>query len=280
MQQHIEELKASLRDALYLDLDEYALEALENELVSTFVGIRLKSAFQPVVERTSGKVLGYEALLRPSLGDVQSVTPEFAFSFADQSGKLVKLDRVCRVLHMLNYLTLPEEKGLLFLNVHPKLLISVNAHGRVFERVLHAHSVPTFRVVIEVLENAVEIDKHLADAIGNYKDRGYQIAIDDFGSNHSNIDRLWHLSPDYVKLDRSLIHEAEHNKKVARILPKLVDIVHELGAKSVIEGIENDVQYQLALDSGADALQGYLLGRPLPARHWLAHHGEATAKAA
>jgi len=280
MQQHIDDLKVSLRDALYLDLDEYGLEDVDNELISTFIGIKLKSAFQPIVARDNGLVLGYEALLRPSLGDTQEVSPQFAFSFADQSGRLVKLDRVCRVLHMLNYLHLPDEKGLLFLNVHPKLLISVNAHGKVFERILHAHSVPTFRVVIEILENAVEIDKHLIEAVGNYKDRGYKIAIDDFGSNHSNIDRLWRISPDFVKLDKSLVQEAEYNAKVARILPKLVEIVHELGAKSIIEGIENDIQYQLAKDSGADALQGYLLGRPSSAKHWQEHGEPVIAKAA
>ena len=96
----------------------------------------------------------------------------------------------------------------LFLNVHPKLLVSVNAHGQVFERILHAHSVPTHKVVIEIAENAVDADKPLLEAVGNYRDRGYHIAIDDFGGRRSNLDRLWKLAPDYVKLDISLIQEA------------------------------------------------------------------------
>jgi len=268
VQQRLEELKASLHEALYLDLDDFGLEVQGEEVFSRFVGLWLHSAFQPIREaQRPDEPVGYEALLRPSIGP-EAISPLFAFDFADRQGKLVKLDRVARTLHMLNYLHLPANRGLLFLNVHPKLLVSVNAHGKVFERILHAHSVPTHQVVIEVLENAVEVDKQLTEAIGNYRDRGYQIAIDDFGSKHSNLDRLWRVSPDFIKLDLSIIHEAEANPKVRRALPKLVEFAHELGAQAIIEGIENETQYQIALDAGAPLLQGYHLGRPAPASEW------------
>src|SRR6185369_17061251 len=151
----IEKLKEELRATLFLDLDDFGLEAQGSEVVSKFIGLNLRSAFQPIVHAESGAALGFEALLRPSIGQTDPVSPLFAFSFADNQGKLVKFDRVARTLHMLNYLHLPESRGLLFLNVHPKLLVSVNAHGKVFERILHAHSVPTQQVVIEILESAV-----------------------------------------------------------------------------------------------------------------------------
>ncbi len=267
VQQSIGKLKEELYEALYLDLDEFGLETQGEEVISKYIGLWLHSAFQPIVDAKTGIPLGHEALLRPSIGP-DSVNPQFAFSFADSQGKLVKLDRVARTLHTLNYLNLPENRGLLFLNVHPKLLVSVNAHGKVFERILHTHSVPTQNVVIEVLENAVEIDKQLSEAITNYRDRGYQIAIDDFGSKHSNLDRLWHVSPDFIKLDISIIRESESNPKVRRVLPKLIEIAHELGAQAVVEGIENETQLQIALDAGAPLLQGYQIGRPAQASEW------------
>lgn len=271
MPYNIDTLKAELHEALYLDLDEFGLEEEDGELVSKFIGLQLRSVFQPIHSTRLGKPLGYEALLRPSIGQSDPLTPAFAFGFADNQGRLVKFDRVARTLHALNYLHLPDTKGLLFLNVHPKLLVSVNAHGQVFERILHAHSVPTHQVVIEILESAIDADKQLAEAIGNYRDRGYHIAVDDFGSKHSNIDRLWKLSPDYVKLDLSIIHEAEQSPKVRRMLPKLIEIIQELGARPVIEGIENETQHQIALDAGGTLLQGYLLGRPSSASVWRQH---------
>lgn len=265
---NIDTLKAELHEALYLDLDEFGLETEGEELVSKFVGLQLRSAFQPIISTTLGHPLGYEALLRPSIGETEQLTPSFAFGFADNQGRLVKFDRIARTLHTLNSLRLPQSRGLLFLNVHPKLLVSVNAHGQVFERILHAHSVPTHKVVIEIAESAVEADKPLIEAVGNYRDRGYHIAIDDFGGRRSNLDRLWKLSPDYVKLDISLIHEAELNAKVRRMLPKLLEIIQELGARPVIEGIENENQHKIALDAGATLLQGYLLGKPAAAGTW------------
>jgi EAL domain-containing protein (putative c-di-GMP-specific phosphodiesterase class I) len=280
MPYNIDILKAELHEALYLDLDEFGLEKEGEELVSKFIGLQLRSAFQPIYSTVLGRTLGYEALLRASIGPSDPLTPAFAFGFADNQGRLVKLDRVARTLHALNSLHLPEARGLLFLNVHPKLLVSVNAHGQVFERILHAHSVPTHKVVIEILENAIEADKPLADAVGNYRDRGYHIAIDNFGSKHSNIDRLWKLSPDYVKLDLSIVQEAESNPKVRRMLPKLIEIVHELGARAVVEGIENETQYNIALDAGATLLQGYLLGKPAAAGEWRQNQAEPSAASA
>lgn len=266
-QPHLELLKHQLREALYLDLDDYGLEEQQSgEFSSTFLGIKLNSAFQPIYDSEAGELFGHEALLRPSLGETQAISPEFAFSFAEQSGRLVKFDRVCRTLHVLNFRQIYAENGLLFLNVHPQLLLSVNAHGKVFERILHANSVPTDRVVIEIQESMVDHDKQLAEAVENYRERGYRIAIDDFGRKHSNLDRLWKLSPEFVKLDLSIIQEAERNPRVRLILPRLIDIVRDLGAQPVIEGIETQTQLDMAIEAGSTLLQGYFLGKPVTAR--------------
>lgn len=265
----LDKLRTELREALFLDLDEYALEAEGEELYSTFIGLQLRSAFQPIVDAGKpGRLVGYEALLRPTLGNVELLSPQFAFEFAENQGKLVKFDRVSRALHTLNFLQLPHHDGLLFLNVHARLLPSVNAHGKVFERILHAHSVPTHRVVIEIEERVVQVDKPLVEAVGNYRDRHYLVAIDGFGRKHTNLDRLWKLAPDYVKLDLGLIQEAESNRKVRAILPKLVEIVRALEAEPIVVGIENPVQHDIAIQAGATLLQGYHYGQPVSALTW------------
>ena len=262
VQDVLKELKTSLHDALYLDLDDLGLETQGSEVISKFIGVQLKSAFQPILDTKRNEPLGYEALLRPAIGP-EALTPQFAFDFADKQGRLVKLDRVARTLHTLNYLQLPEShRGLLFLNVHPKLLATVNAHGKVFERVLHNHSIPTRQVVIEIQENTVDIDKHLSEAVSNYRDRSYLVAIDGFGGKRSTLDRLWRLSPDYIKIDGSIIRDAESNPKVRKILSKLIEIVQELGAQAIAQGIETEAQQHIAIDAGANLLQGFHIGRP------------------
>ncbi len=262
VQQVISDLKISLHEALYLDLDDLGLEVQGTEVISRFIGVQLKSAFQPILDTQKNETFGFEALLRPSIGP-ETLTPEFAFDFADKQGRLVKLDRVARTLHMLNYLQLSEsDRGLLFLNVHPKLLATVSAHGKVFEKVLHKHSVPTRQVVIEIQEHGVDIDKHLEDAINNYRDRNYLIAFDGFGGKRSTLGRLWRYSPDYIKIDGGIIRDAEASIKVRRVLGHLVAIAQDLGAKIIVQGVENATQYDIAINAGATLLQGYHLGRP------------------
>lgn len=267
---HIEQLRLQLKEALLLDLDDYELEEQSSgEFNSTFLGVRLNSAFQPIYNIKAGDLYGYEALLRPSLGGELSSTPEFAFTYAEQAGKLVQFDRVSRTLHVLNFRQIYAENGLLFLNVHPKLLISVSAHGKVFEKILHSHSVPTDRVVIEIQESLIDQDKQLAEAILNYQNKGYRIAIDRFASSHSHIDRLWKFAPDFVKLDISLIQQAEQNDRVRKLLPGLIKMINDSGAQAIITGVETQIQLDIAIESGASLVQGYFLAKPVTAKELL-----------
>ena len=268
----LEALSLALKESLSLDLSDFGLEVNDlGEYTSQFVGVHLNSAFQPIYNVSSGDLQGYEALLRPILiASAQATKPEFAFSYAQASNNLIKLDRISRALHLLNYQQIFQEKGLLFLNVHPSLLINVSEHGKVFERILHANSVPTDRVVIELRDfvtpapedSLLGYERKLASAIDNYHDRGYQIAIDNFGNQHSLVSRLWKLNPDFIKLDQALIRQAEENPRLAKTLLGLVKIIKDIGAEPIITGIETQVQLDIALQTGASLIQGYLLGKP------------------
>jgi EAL domain-containing protein (putative c-di-GMP-specific phosphodiesterase class I) len=260
-------LQNELRNTLSLN-DDYQLLVVDDEVCAKFIGLQLSSVFQPIIDLNKNQPLGYEALLRAIDQKGNSVAPPTAFRRAEVAERLVKFDRVCRTLHTLNYLNTGKSSGLLFLNVHPELLVAVNSHGKVFEQVLHQHDVATNEVVIEINESAVSEEKLLADAIANYRERGYKIAIDDFGKEHSNLERLWKLAPEYVKLDGGIIQQAESNPRLQRILPKLVEIIHELEAEVVIEGIESQAQLELAKHAGAHLVQGYLLGLPASACVW------------
>lgn len=260
-------LQNELRDALSLN-EDYKLEVHGEDVCANFIGLKLRSVFQPIVDLNRSAPLGYEALLRASDHKGNAVAPPAAFRQAEVAERLVKFDRLCRTLHTLNFLNMGKGNGLLFLNVHPELLVAVNSHGKVFEQVLHQHHVSTHDVVIEIHESAVSEEKLLADAIANYRERGYKIAIDDFGKEHSNLDRLWSLAPEYVKLDGSIINQATFNPKLQRILPKLVEIIRELDAEVIIEGVETRAELRIAQAAGIHLVQGYLLGLPASAASW------------
>ncbi|ADL55926.1 EAL domain-containing protein [Gallionella capsiferriformans] len=249
MPHQLAELKIMLRHNLFIDLDEYALMNTKQEgLVCNFLGMRLTSAFQPIF-RSNGEVIGREALLRASLFEHGALTPNSAFDLAIEADKLVLFDRLVRSLHLLSYAANFDDRELIFLNVHPRLLTSVSDHGRTFEQILHYYSVPTSRVVIKIQHLAIESDARLTEAVNNYRSLGYKIAVDDFGAAHSGIakivnphrryeslvfnaelDQVLALRPDIVKLDSSVIQEAEQTISAATVIHGLVNIFHSIGA--------------------------------------------------
>lgn len=113
-----------------------------------------------------------------------------------------------------------------------------------------------------------------------WRNRGFQIALDDFGCQNSNFDRLWQLTPDIVKLDKQLVHQAQSNQRAAIILPKLIEMIHDLGALVVCEGIETQAQHQRCTNAGADLLQGYSYARPAAHLHTVCSATCAEAPAA
>lgn len=226
--------------------------------------LRLYSVFQSLNSATTRLPVAHEALLRVRDSVNRSISPVEAFAIPATPDDAVYFDRLCRMLHVLNFVNQDGGDGTLYLNVSGRHLLSIGegSHGKTFETLLSHCGLKPTQIVLEVLESRVDDLKHLQSAVEAYKRRGYRVAIDDFGCQHSNFDRLWLLEPDIVKLDRSLIVQADDNVRVRKILPKLIDIIHDLGALAVCEGIETGAQHDLAIGSGADLVQGFHYSRP------------------
>lgn len=231
-----------------------------------FDGFTLTSVFQPIVDLQKKRVMGHEALLRATAPEGSAVSPEDVFALPGATSDIVYLDRLTRTLHALNFLVQRRQVGgYLYLNVHPRHLTAVNtSHGLVFEAILKRCGLAPADIVLEVQESEIDDDTRLLDAVANYRQRGYIIAIDNFGRRHSNLDRLWRLKPEIVKLDHSLVAAAAEDERAALVVAKLVEIVHALSAITVAEGIETAAQLKAARKAGVDLVQGHLLGRPEP----------------
>lgn len=255
-------IQNELRDVLSLSRDNYKLEVIGNEIGASFIGLGLHSVFQPIIDLRTKSKLGQEALLRPFDERAGAIAPLAAFKRAEALGQLVKLDRLARTLHTLNHLNAGNDGSLLFLNVHAELLVAVQGHGKVFERILHQQEVATGQVVIEISESAVSDSGRLQEAIASYRERGYSIALDDFGRRHLDLQRIWRLRPDYVKLDGTLFALAIRDDRLRGLLAGLTTVLHDLGSRVVASGIETPGQLDLVLASGIHLAQGFLFARP------------------
>jgi EAL domain-containing protein (putative c-di-GMP-specific phosphodiesterase class I) len=236
----------------------------ERGIVVKALGLELTSVFQPIFASDAQTIIGEEGLLRASIRR-KAMSPADVFKSASRGECLVAFDRLCRSLHLMNHLAGPQKGKTLFLNVHPELLITVEKqHGEAFERILQDQGLKPSDVVLEILESAISDaqEADLTHAVENYRQRGYRIAIDDYGQKNANLCRLLSLSPDIVKLDKVLIHATDNNSKAQRLLGQLVEMLHDLDSQVVIEGIESAEQLAIAQESGADFFQGYFLAEP------------------
>lgn len=253
-------------------MTNYSLSVVENSVVSEppyirglFEGMRLSSHFQTVFSLAHGRAVGFEALLRAVGRDGKPVSPLDAFSIAERFDRTVLLDRLARAIHARNFVVQPSNPSWLFVNIHPHVIVNGPIlYGPFFGDLLKSCGIPPYRVVIEVLESALLQDAPLADSLSYYRGLGCLIAIDDFGAGHSNLDRIWRLKPDIVKLDRSLVNQASADRTARHMLPQVVAMLHEAGSLVVMEGVETESQAMIAMDAEADFVQGFFFVSPAP----------------
>ena len=154
----------------------------------------------------------------------------------------------------------------LFLNARPDSFITSDAYRRLVDETLTRLQLVPERVVLEVLETPNGNLERLLEGIASFRRQGFLIALDDFGAGHSNIDRVWRLQPDIVKLDRSVITQAAREPRVARMLSRLVSLLHETGALVLVEGVETQSEALLSMECDADFVQGFYFARPAPGK--------------
>ena len=224
----------------------------------------LQSAFQPIVSLAHCRTVGYEGLVRPRKRDGSPLTPMQLFAQQMDEAEAIHLDRLCRALHIQNFVRAADDESWLFLNVSPAASVRGRQYGEFFGKFLEQTGLPAERVVIEVLEAPSLNDQELAASVACYRELGCLIAIDDFGVGHSNFGRVWQLKPHMIKLDRSTLTTALNDTATRRVLPRLVNILHEVGSLVLVEGVENESEAMLALECGADLAQGFYFGHPVP----------------
>ena len=228
----------------------------DGRVVGHFSHCCLSSVFQPVFDVSERQVVGHAAYVQSDANDDGALSPWGIFALATDDPVLVRLDRLCRTLHALNYFGAVPERQKLFVAVQPRLLGSVkDGHGRAFEKVLDLIGVETSRVVIEIPAEVNQDWRLLKHVIVNYRSRGYRIALNHGGENEGWMAELGSLYPDFVRLEA-----AQLKKRTG--LSALVDAIHRFGATLLVRDVQTEQDMAAAVRAGADLLQGRYLAEP------------------
>lgn len=225
------------------------------------------SFLQPIVSVRQQKVRLVEALVRGIEPDGRIRSPIELFAEAARSDQSRELERACRRAAFSAFLTLPEgPRPILSLNTDTSLICEGERGAeRVAEEAAEAGLVPS-QVALEILEFAVTCPQQLPSFCQRARKLGFLIALDDVGTGHSNLERIPHLEPDILKVDRVLVHGISENYHRREVFRSLVTLSHQIGALAVAEGVEDEDDVVTALALGCDLFQGYYFGRPTDVR--------------
>lgn len=217
-------------------------------------------AFQPIVDVFSGNVYAYEALARGP--EKQSA----AYVLAQVNDKnRYAFDQSCRVkaITLASRLNLAATGAMLSINFMPGAVYSPIACIQVTLKAARELSFPLDRLIFEIVEvENVLSPQHLHKIVQEYRNCGFQVALDDFGAGWSGLNLLADLPTNVVKLDMALIHNLHERPRSLAIVRSTVALCRSLDTEVIAEGIETIEEYRTLKDVGVRLMQGYLFAKP------------------
>jgi PAS domain S-box-containing protein len=232
-----------------------------DDLFAAVEGSRFVPAFQPFIDLETQKTIGFEVLARWDHPAHGVITPDAFISTAESVGAINAitfqvLEKACREL------SCAPRNLTLALNLSPVQFRNDEIVSLIGGVVSNAGLLP-FQIEIELTENALLDDIETAHQVAKrFRDEGYLLSLDDFGTGFSSLTRLHSLPFNTLKIDKQFVGSMGQNPASRRIVSSVIDLGQSLGMRVVAEGIETPHQLALLKRMGCNVGQGYHLGRP------------------
>ena len=216
--------------------------------------------FQPIIDAKDGSVFAYEALMRVDLPTLHS--PADVLRLAREENCLHEVERITFFCASSAYQALENAgkvvpSALLFVNSIASQYLTPDELSEYSAR--YASILP--RIVIEITEEEV-LDPKALRIKQTIRGSSGAFALDDYGSGYSNERSLLELSPNYIKIDLSIIRSIDTDANKRQIVSNTVSYAHQRGMKVVAEGLETADEVRTVLSLGVDLLQGFFLAMP------------------
>lgn len=214
-------------------------------------GSQFHPVFQPVVDLSSGAVVGYEALTRFDDG----MRPDLRFAIAHDAGLGSELESVCAAAALGEAHVLPHDAWL-SINFSPAALTDGTAAATI--------GGATRQIVVEITEH-IEIESYAAVRQAITACAPARLAVDDAGAGFASLRHILELEPDLVKLDIALVSGVDHDPARQALVAGLCHFSSRTGTMLIAEGVETLEELRSLRELGVGFVQGYLLGRPATA---------------
>jgi len=238
-------------------------QSAESELRDALAAEQFELHYQPVIDVTSRRLCGVEALVRwrhPARGLIE---PDQFIPLAESTGLVVALGEWVLQRACSDAVSWPADV---------KLAINISAvqfrKGNLFDVILCTlveTGLAPERLELEITEAAlVENQEAHLTAIRQLRNLGIAVVLDDFGTGNSSINYLVSFPFDRVKIDRSFTHGVLNRRDCAAVVASVLALAHGLGIATTAEGVETEAQLEYMRGAGVDLVQGHLFGRAVP----------------
>jgi diguanylate cyclase (GGDEF)-like protein/PAS domain S-box-containing protein len=245
-----------------------ALLKLETELRRAVELKQFLMHYQPIVSLETGRIVGFEGLVRWKHPERGLVNPEHFISVAEETGLVVPLGwwvlrQACRHAREWQQL-LPSQPPLyVSVNVSGKIMMQPDMFHRV-TRVLEETGLPPTSLRLEITENVIMDHGDVALAkLAQFQSLGVQFSVDDFGTGYSSLSYLQRFSYDTLKIDRSFISGMDSKDDASAIVKTIVALANMLKINVVAEGVETSLQFRHLREIGCSHAQGFWFSRPV-----------------
>ncbi len=237
------------------------MEARSNKILELRSVIQKKDIrvlFQSIVVLTTGKPIGYEALVRGPKGTFLE-NPVDLFNFAESTNMLLELDAVCRSLSVEKAVFLKNDE-MLFLNTDPSVINTDYFKKLEF---LKNGLVSPEHICIEITERScVKNFSMFSTNIKDLRSHGVKVAIDDVGEGYSSLNAIAELKPDFIKIDITLVRNIDADSIRFNLVRLITEFAKRTNSRLIAEGVETQEECQALMSLGVEYGQGYLFMRP------------------
>ena len=248
------------------------ISALRNSIANECEGFEVY--YQPIVDCASGRVIGAEALMRYTMVTEEGkewLSPVEFIPLLEKTGLIIPAGRfvlneaakMCREIQQ--YI--------------PEFRVNVNIsyyqieHGKIADRILTAvrdNGLTPDRICIEMTESGfMDMTPAFCKFRKVLEENGIQFVIDDFGTGYSNLHCISDMNPGYVKMDKDFTAKAMSCERDYELFKKIIEMVHSIGIRICVEGIEKEDWHLKMKELQADYLQGYFFGKPCEKRKFM-----------
>lgn len=241
---------------------------IEDDMHKALDNNEFKVFFQPKVSVKNGNLSGAEALVRWNHPELGLLYPDKFIPIFEKNGFIIKMDKyvfeqVC--VNMRKWIDSGYDVVPVSVNVSRIHFLNTDFVEE-YNKIKEKYSIPNNLIEIEITESVVfnnDNEESIFAVMKNFKNEGFEISMDDFGSGYSSLGLLKEMPIDTLKLDKIFLNHIEENSSQI-IMDHIVDIAKKLSLKVVSEGVETDLQVDFLKKTGCDMAQGFIFSKPKP----------------